>query len=155
VPINTDASTASPLSSKKFSFLVIALPPNTIKDDDYKCAPVIVAKLDRLSRDVHFVSGLMAERVPFICADLETGSAWPRGSASWPRPETIGFQYRPILFRCTPSILIKCCFLLTREPVRHPVGRAALRAPSLDRLKTASTIVGVITGSRVIYSMLY
>jgi DNA invertase Pin-like site-specific DNA recombinase len=43
-----------------------------IKDDDYKCAPVIVAKLDRLSRDVHFVSGLMAEKVPFICADLGT-----------------------------------------------------------------------------------
>jgi len=41
-----------------------------IKDDDYKCAPVVVAKLDRLSRDVHFVSGLMTERVPFICADL-------------------------------------------------------------------------------------
>ena len=31
---------------------------------------VIVAKLDRLSRDVHFVSGLMAQRVPFIVADL-------------------------------------------------------------------------------------
>jgi DNA invertase Pin-like site-specific DNA recombinase len=29
-----------------------------------------VAKLDRLSRDVHFISGLMTERVPFICADL-------------------------------------------------------------------------------------
>jgi DNA invertase Pin-like site-specific DNA recombinase len=28
-------------------------------------APVIVAKLDRLSRDVHFISGLMAQRVPF------------------------------------------------------------------------------------------
>ena len=41
-----------------------------IKDDDYRCAPIIVAKLDRLSRDVHFVSGLMTERVPFICADL-------------------------------------------------------------------------------------
>jgi DNA invertase Pin-like site-specific DNA recombinase len=41
-----------------------------IKDPDYKCAPVIVAKLDRLSRDVHFISGLMAERVPFICTDL-------------------------------------------------------------------------------------
>src|SRR4051794_39881364 len=27
---------------------------------------VIVAKLDRLSRDVHFVSGLMAQRVPFV-----------------------------------------------------------------------------------------
>jgi DNA invertase Pin-like site-specific DNA recombinase len=29
-----------------------------------------VAKLDRLSRDVHFVSGLMAHRVPFIVAEL-------------------------------------------------------------------------------------
>jgi transposase-like protein len=27
--------------------------------------PVAVAKLDRLSRDVHFISGLMAHRVPF------------------------------------------------------------------------------------------
>lgn len=34
-----------------------------------KC-PVVVAKLDRLSRDVHFISGLMAERVPFISAEL-------------------------------------------------------------------------------------
>ena len=33
-------------------------------------APVIVAKLDRLSRDVHFISGLMAERVPFIVTEL-------------------------------------------------------------------------------------
>lgn len=33
-------------------------------------APVIVAKLDRLSRDVAFVSGLMAQRVPFIVAEL-------------------------------------------------------------------------------------
>jgi DNA invertase Pin-like site-specific DNA recombinase len=41
-----------------------------IKDDDYRCAPIVVAKLDRLSRDVHFISGLMTERVPFICADL-------------------------------------------------------------------------------------
>jgi DNA invertase Pin-like site-specific DNA recombinase len=41
-----------------------------IKDEDYRCAPIIVAKLDRLSRDVHFISGLTAERVPFICTDL-------------------------------------------------------------------------------------
>src|SRR5271156_1913008 len=34
-----------------------------------KC-PVVVAKLDRLSRDVHFISGLMAQRVPFIVAEL-------------------------------------------------------------------------------------
>jgi DNA invertase Pin-like site-specific DNA recombinase len=32
--------------------------------------PVIVAKLDRLSRDVAFVAGLMAQRIPFIVAEL-------------------------------------------------------------------------------------
>ena len=32
--------------------------------------PVIVAKLDRLSRDVHFISGLTVHRVPFIVAEL-------------------------------------------------------------------------------------
>ena len=31
---------------------------------------VPVAKLDRLSRDVHFISGLMAHRVPFFVAEL-------------------------------------------------------------------------------------
>jgi DNA invertase Pin-like site-specific DNA recombinase len=34
-----------------------------------KC-PVIVAKLDRLSRDVAFIAGLMAQRAPFIVAEL-------------------------------------------------------------------------------------
>src|SRR5262245_56269360 len=34
-----------------------------------KC-PVIVAKLDRLSRDVHFITGLMVTRVPFIVTEL-------------------------------------------------------------------------------------
>ena len=33
-------------------------------------ASVLVAKLDRLSRDVHFISGLMTHRVPFIVAEL-------------------------------------------------------------------------------------
>jgi DNA invertase Pin-like site-specific DNA recombinase len=33
-------------------------------------APVIIAKLDRLSRDVHFISGLMVQRVPFIVTEL-------------------------------------------------------------------------------------
>jgi DNA invertase Pin-like site-specific DNA recombinase len=32
--------------------------------------PVIVSKLDRLSRDVAFIAGLMAQRVPFMVADL-------------------------------------------------------------------------------------
>jgi DNA invertase Pin-like site-specific DNA recombinase len=34
-----------------------------------KCA-VVVSKLDRLSRDVAFVAGLMAQRVPFIVTEL-------------------------------------------------------------------------------------
>ena len=29
-----------------------------------------VAKLDRLSRDLHFISGLMADRVPFLVPEL-------------------------------------------------------------------------------------
>jgi len=32
--------------------------------------PVIVAKLDRLSRDVHFISGLMVHKVAFIVTEL-------------------------------------------------------------------------------------
>jgi len=32
--------------------------------------PVLVAKLDRLSRDVHFVSSLTAQRVEFIVTEL-------------------------------------------------------------------------------------
>ena len=31
---------------------------------------VLVAKLDRLSRDVHFIAGLMVQRVPFLVAEL-------------------------------------------------------------------------------------
>src|SRR5271166_7089204 len=33
-------------------------------------APVVVAKLDRLSRDGHFISGLMAQKTPFLVAEL-------------------------------------------------------------------------------------
>ena len=35
-----------------------------------KACPIAVAKLDRLSRDVHFISGLMAHKTPFLGADL-------------------------------------------------------------------------------------
>lgn len=33
-------------------------------------APLLVSKLDRLSRNVHFISGLMVERVPFLVVEL-------------------------------------------------------------------------------------
>jgi DNA invertase Pin-like site-specific DNA recombinase len=32
--------------------------------------PIIVSKLDRLSRDVHFISGLMVHKVPFVVTEL-------------------------------------------------------------------------------------
>jgi DNA invertase Pin-like site-specific DNA recombinase len=35
----------------------------------YRC-PIVVAKLDRLSRDVAFISGLMAQGVPFIVTEI-------------------------------------------------------------------------------------
>src|SRR5215204_2032644 len=35
----------------------------------YKC-PIVVAKLDRLSRDVAFISGLMAQGVPFVVTEI-------------------------------------------------------------------------------------
>lgn len=35
----------------------------------HRC-PVVVAKLDRLSRDVAFIAGIMACRVPFVVAEL-------------------------------------------------------------------------------------
>jgi DNA invertase Pin-like site-specific DNA recombinase len=35
-----------------------------------KHCPIAVAKLDRLSRDVHFISGLMTHKTPFLVADL-------------------------------------------------------------------------------------
>jgi DNA invertase Pin-like site-specific DNA recombinase len=34
-----------------------------------KCS-IVIAKLDRLSRDVHFIRGLMTQKVPFIVAEL-------------------------------------------------------------------------------------
>jgi len=41
-----------------------------LKEAKKQGAHIIVSKLDRLSRDVHFISGLMSERVPFLVAEL-------------------------------------------------------------------------------------
>ena len=51
-----------------------------------KC-PIVVSKLDRLSRDVHFISGLMAQRVPFIVTELgaDTTPSCCTSTRLWPR----------------------------------------------------------------------
>lgn len=43
---------------------------NAIRTAKALGCPVVVAKLDRLSRQVHFISGLMAQGVPFVVAEL-------------------------------------------------------------------------------------
>lgn len=40
-----------------------------LKDAKRQDAAIVVAKLDRLARDVHFVSGLMTKRVPFVSVE--------------------------------------------------------------------------------------
>ena len=44
-----------------------------------KCS-IVIAKLDRLSRDVHFIRGLMTQKVPFIVVELGP-AVDPRGRA--------------------------------------------------------------------------
>jgi DNA invertase Pin-like site-specific DNA recombinase len=41
-----------------------------VKAAKQRKAPIIVAKLDRLSRDVHFISGLMKHKTPFVVVEL-------------------------------------------------------------------------------------
>jgi DNA invertase Pin-like site-specific DNA recombinase len=41
-----------------------------LKEARQQRCSIAVARLDRLSRDVHFISGLMVHRVPFLVADL-------------------------------------------------------------------------------------
>jgi hypothetical protein len=72
--------------------------------------PVIVAKLDRLSRDVHFISGLMVHKVPFIDAGDDRRQhlretlrpLLHRGAAQPPRllrVRPVAEQRTPLLFR--------------------------------------------------------
>jgi hypothetical protein len=74
----------------------------------FKCN-VAVAKLDRLSRDVHFISGLMAHRVPFapgpprlgICFSQDACCYWylaqPKSLAPQPHPGWYGFGRGSVL----------------------------------------------------------
>lgn len=43
---------------------------SAIKQASQRNCPVLVAKLDRLSRDVHFISGLMRHRTRFVVTEL-------------------------------------------------------------------------------------
>lgn len=45
-------------------------------------ATLVIAKLDRLARNVHFIAGLLESGVPFVCADMpEADRTWLQMSA--------------------------------------------------------------------------
>ena len=67
---------------------------------------MIVAKLDRLSRDVHFISGLMAHRVPFIVSELR---------APYCTTELVGKGLRP----GNPVPVLKFSVLSHSSPTEH------------------------------------
>lgn len=64
--------TYSEIESGKLSDTAVGRPQlgAAIKHAKSVGGPIVVAKLDRLSRDVHFIAGLMANRIEFIVAEL-------------------------------------------------------------------------------------
>ena len=68
-PSSPNTSRPKPARAPTRSTAARSLPLHWPQRAAAKCS-VLVSKLDRLSRDVAFVSGLMAQRVPFIVAEL-------------------------------------------------------------------------------------
>lgn len=65
----------SPISSRSKAVNAVIGPngagPSTIASGHR--ATLLIAKLDRLARNVHFVSGLMESGIPFVAADMPAG----------------------------------------------------------------------------------
>jgi hypothetical protein len=76
--------------------------PTPWRSDRGHRATLLIAKLDRLARNVHFISGLMETGVPFVAADMPTAL---RSCCTFTRPQ----QQR-------------CCSR-RRDPAYHPVWR--------------------------------
>jgi hypothetical protein len=80
-------------------------------------APVIVAKLDRLGRDVHFISGLLANRVSLIVTELGSDSG-------------------PFTLHIYPALALKERALISART------KAALKAAKLGALSWATPTLG-------------
>jgi DNA invertase Pin-like site-specific DNA recombinase len=76
--------------------------------------PVVVARLDRLSRDVHFISGLMAEKVVFVVT-------------------TIGFDVDPFMLHIYAAVAQKERALISQRTREALKGRV-LSGKSLRKL---------------------
>ena len=86
--------------------------------------PVVVARLDRLSRDVHFISGLMAEKVTFVVT-------------------TIGFDVDPFMLHIYAAVAQKERALISQRTREALKGRV-LSGQSLRKLtlETEKAIYG-------------
>lgn len=84
-------------------------------------AKIVVAKLDRLSRDVHFISGLMAQQVPFVVAELG--------------PDVLPFMLH--IYAAVAQQEAAMTAQRTRDALRAAKARGVkLGSPNMDRLRS-------------------
>ena len=117
---------------------------------------IAVAKLDRLSRDVHFISGLMVHRVPFLVADLGPDVDPPENELAFQTEKSCrnssfvgGFYDRPPYSDGLAAIAVPVCW---REKIYGAINLVWLKnnltvATRSWRTGTMSSPVVLITGA--------
>lgn len=100
-----------------------------IRDAKLRNCPVLVAKLDRLSRDVHFISGLMRTRVPFIVTEL-------------------GPDADPFMLHIYAALAEKEARVIS-ERTKHALAAAKARGTKLGNPNGAAHLKGLGNGSAV------
>lgn len=91
-----------------------------------RTCPVPVAKLDRLSRDIAFISGLMARRLPFVVAELG------RRPVHAPPLRGLGREGAPLISEPTgqhypPARLAAPGWATRPTPLKQPLGAVKSR----------------------------
>lgn len=100
-----------------------------IRDAKLRNCPVLVAKLDRLSRDVHFISGLMRTRVPFVVTEL-------------------GPDADPFMLHIYAALAEKEAKVIS-ERTKHALAAAKARGTKLGNPNGAAHLKGLGNGSAV------
>ncbi|GJE81239.1 recombinase family protein [Methylorubrum thiocyanatum] len=100
-----------------------------IRDAKLRNCPVLVAKLDRLSRDVHFISGLMRTRVPFVVTEL-------------------GPDADPFMLHIYAALAEKEAKVIS-ERTKHALAAARARGTKLGNPNGAAHLKGLGNGSAV------
>jgi DNA invertase Pin-like site-specific DNA recombinase len=90
-------------------------------------AKLVIAKLDRLSRNVHFISGLMERKVDFVACDMPSANAFMinvYAAVAQEERRTITTAPRPAL----------------RRPRREASSSAARRLPAINETRQADAL---------------